>query len=127
MLVLQKTDIGFSVIVNNAHKGLIFKNEIFKELNIGDKLNGFVKKIREDNKIDISIQPIGYDNFNDTNSELIYRTLVKNKGFLAVTDKSSPDEIYLQFGISKKAFKKSIGALYKQRKITIQLKGIKLI
>ncbi|MCK4465702.1 MAG: GntR family transcriptional regulator [Bacteroidales bacterium] len=127
LLVLQKTDIGFSVIVNNAHKGLIFKNEIFKELNIGDKLNGFVKKIREDNKIDISIQPIGYDNFNDTNSELIYRTLVKNKGFLAVTDKSSPDEIYLQFGISKKAFKKSIGALYKQRKITIQLKGIKLI
>lgn len=127
LLVLQKTDIGFSVIVNNAHKGLIFKNEIFKELNIGDKLNGFVKKIREDNKIDISIQPIGYDNFNDTNSELIYRTLVENKGFLAVTDKSSPDEIYLQFGISKKAFKKSIGALYKQRKITIQLKGIKLI
>jgi len=127
LLVLQKTDIGFSVIVNNAHKGLIFKNEIFKELNIGDKLNGFVKKIREDNKIDISIQPIGYDNFNDTNSELIYRTLVENKGFLAVTDKSSPNEIYLQFGISKKAFKKSIGALYKQRKITIQLKGIKLI
>ena len=127
LLVLQKTDIGFSVIVNNAHKGLIFKNEIFKELNIGDKLNGFVKKIREDNKIDISIQPIGYDNFNDTNSELIYRALVENKGFLAITDKSSPDEIYLQFGISKKAFKKSIGALYKQRKITIQLKGIKLI
>ena len=127
LLVLQKTDIGFSVIVNNAHKGLIFKNEIFKELNIGDKLNGFVKKIREDNKIDISIQPIGYDNFNDTNSELIYRALVENKGFLAVTDKSSPNEIYSQFGISKKAFKKSIGALYKQRKITIQPKGIKLI
>lgn len=127
LLVLQKTDIGFSVIVNNAHKGLIFENEIFKELNIGDKLNGFVKKIREDNKIDISIQPIGYDNFNDNNSELIYRALVENKGFLAVTDKSSPDEIYLQFGISKNAFKKSIGALYKQRKITIQLKGIKLI
>jgi len=127
LLVFQKTDIGFSVIVNNAHKGLIFENEIFKELNIGDKLNGFVKKIREDNKIDISIQSIGYDNFNDTNSELIYRALVENKGFLAITDKSSPDEIYLQFGISKKAFKKSIGALYKQRKITIQPKGIKLI
>lgn len=127
LLVMQKTDIGFSVIVNNAHKGLIFENEIFKDINIGDKLNGFVKKIREDNKIDISIQPIGYKKFNDTNSELIYNALVDNKGFLAITDKSSPDEIYLQFGISKKAFKKAIGALYKQRKITIQSKGIKLI
>lgn len=127
LLILQKTDLGFSVIVNNAHKGLIFENEIFKKLNIGDKLNGFVKKIREDNKIDISIHPIGYDNFNDTNCKLIYCALEENKGFLAVTDKSSPDEIYLQFGISKKAFKKSIGALYKQRKITIQPKGIKLI
>lgn len=127
LLVYQKTDIGFSVIVNNAHKGLIFENEIFKELKVGDKLNGFVKKIREDNKIDISIQPIGYDNYNDANSELIYRALVENKGFLPVTDKSSPDEIYLQFGISKKAFKKSIGDLYKQRKITIQPKGIKII
>ncbi|MFH1319201.1 MAG: S1-like domain-containing RNA-binding protein [Bacteroidota bacterium] len=127
LLVLQKTDIGFSVIVNNTHKGLIFENEIFKELNIGDKLNGFVKKIREDKKIDISIHPIGYDNFNDSNSEIVYHTLMENKGFLAITDKSSPDEIYSQFGISKKAFKKAIGALYKQRKVTIQPKGIKLI
>ncbi len=127
LLVLQKTDIGFSVAVNHKHKGLIFKNEIFKELNIGDKLKGFVKKIREDNKIDISVQPIGYNNFNDPNTELIYRALVENKGFLAITDKSSPDEIYLQFGISKKAFKKSIGALYKHRKITFHPGGIKLI
>lgn len=127
LLVWRKTDMGFSVIINKSHKGLIFENEIFRELNIGDKLNGFVKKIREDNKIDISIQPIGYKKFNDTNSELIYNALVDNKGFLAITDKSSPDEIYLQFGISKKAFKKAIGALYKQRKITIQSKGIKLI
>lgn len=127
LLVMQKTDIGFSVIVNNVHKGLIFENEIFKELNIGDKLTGFVKKIRDDNKIDISIQPIGYDNFNDPNMDLIYSTLSENKGFLTITDKSSPDEIYLQFGISKKAFKKAIGSLYKQRKITIQPKGIRLI
>jgi len=126
LLVLHKTDLGYSVIVNNTHKGLVFENEIFKELNIGDKLNGYVKKIREDNKIDISIQPIGYKNFNDANSELIYSTLIENDGFLAITDKSTPDEIYAQFGISKKAFKKSIGALYKDRKITIQPNGIKL-
>lgn len=127
LFVFQKTDLGFSVIVNNIHKGLLFRNEIFKELNIGDKIIGFVKNIREDNKLDISIQRIGYENFNDCNSELIFRKLVENEGFLPVTDKSSPEEIRRQFGISKKAFKKSIGALYKQRKITILPEGIKSI
>ena len=127
LLVLQKTDLGFTVIVNNRHKGLLFNNEIFRELNIGDKLKGFVKKIREDNKIDISLQAIGYNKFIDTNSDLIYRALLENDGFLAVTDKTSPDEIYLQFGISKKAFKKTLGALFKQKKIKIQPNGIKLI
>jgi len=127
LLVMQKTDLGFSVIINNTHKGLIFENEIFKELNIGDKFNGFVKKIRDDNKIDISIQAIGYDKYSDTNTELIYRLLKENDDFLPITDKSSPDEIYLQFGISKKAFKKSIGALYKERKITITTEGIRIV
>ncbi len=127
LFVFQKTDLGFSVIVNNIHKGLLFRNEIFKELNIGDKIIGFVKNIREDNKLDISIQRIGYENFNDCNSELIFHKLVENEGFLPVTDKSSPEEIRRQFGISKKAFKKSIGALYKQRKITILPEGIKSI
>ena len=127
LLVMQKTDLGFSVIINNAHKGLVFKNEIFKKLNIGDKLNGFVKKIHEDNKIDISIQPIGYTNFIDKNTKLVYNALLKNNGFLAVTDKSSPDEISQQFGMSKKAFKKSLGALYKQRKIKLLPDGIELI
>ncbi|MCD4705759.1 GntR family transcriptional regulator, partial [bacterium] len=127
LLVMQKTDLGFSVIINNTHKGLIFENEIFKELNIGDKFNGFVKKIRDDNKIDISIHEIGFEKYSDTNTELIYRLLKENEGFLPISDKSSPDEIYLQFGISKKAFKKSIGALYKERKITITPEGIKLI
>ena len=127
LLVLHKTDLGFSVIINNAHKGLVFKNEIFKKLNIGDKLNGFVKKIHEDNKIDISIQPIGYTNFIDKNTKLVYNALLKNNGFLAVTDKSSPDEISQQFGMSKKAFKKSLGALYKQRKIKLLPDGIELI
>lgn len=127
MMVIQESDLGFSVIVNNKHKGLVFANEVFTELRVGDKLNGFVKKIHENNKIDISLQPIGYNNFNDKNSELVCRKLAENNGVLSVTDKSSPDEIYSQFGISKKAFKKSIGALYKQRKITIESDGIKLI
>ena len=127
LVVLQKTDLGYSVIVNHAHKGLIFDNEIFQEIRVGDRLKGYVKNIRDDQKIDISIQPIGFRNVNDSNSELIYKTLVENDGFLALTDKSSPDEIYTQFGISKKAFKKSLGALYKQKKVDIQRDGISLI
>lgn len=127
LVIMQKTDLGYSVIINHAHKGLIFDNEIFQEIRIGDRLKGYVKKIRDDQKIDISIQPIGFRNFNDTNSELIYKKLEENNGFLAITDKSSPEEIYSQFGISKKAFKKSLGTLYKQRKIDIQPDGIKLI
>ncbi|MFC2157458.1 S1 RNA-binding domain-containing protein [Acidobacteriota bacterium] len=127
LLVYQETELGFSVIVNNRHKGLLFRNEIFKELKIGDKFNGFVKNIREDKKLDISMQRIGYENFNDSNSELILHKLEENEGFLPVTDKSSPEEIYRLFGMSKKAFKKSIGALYKQRKITLLPEGIKSI
>ncbi|MEN8228129.1 MAG: S1-like domain-containing RNA-binding protein [Bacteroidota bacterium] len=127
LLILQKTDLGYSVIVNNAHKGLIFENEVFRDLNIGDRMKGYVKKLREDNKIDISIQPIGYKNFNDVNSETIYNTLTENGGFLPITDRSTPEEIYSTFGMSKKAFKRSIGALYKQRKIDLQPDGITLI
>ena len=127
LVVYHKTDLGYTVIVNNTHKGLIFENEIFKELNIGDRLKGYTKKIREDNKIDISIQPIGYKNFNDANSALIYKALLDSNGYLAITDRNTPEEIYAQFGISKKAFKRSIGALYKQKKIEIQPEGIKLI
>lgn len=127
LIVLQKTDLGYSVIVNHKHKGLIFSNEIFQDLNIGAPLKGYVKNIREDNKIDISLQAIGYKKFNDANSELIVRRLIELDGFLPLSDKSSPEEIYAQLGISKKAFKKSIGALYKQKKITIESDGIKLL
>jgi predicted RNA-binding protein (virulence factor B family) len=127
VLVYQRTDLGFSVIVNHQHKGLIFENEIFRELRIGEKLKGYVKAIREENKIDISLQPIGYEQYNDVNTELIYRTLEKNDGYLPITDKSAPEEIYASFGMSKKAFKKAIGALYKNRQILIEERGIRLV
>lgn len=127
VLIWKKTDLGFSVIVNNIHQGLIFENEIFSELNVGDKLKGYVKNIREDNKIDISLQPAGYENFNDANAEIVFKALERNRGYLHFTDKSSPEEIYTTFGMSKKAFKKAIGALYKMRKIEINPDGIKLV
>ncbi|RLD19558.1 MAG: GntR family transcriptional regulator [Bacteroidetes bacterium] len=127
ILIYHKTDLGFTVIVNHAHKGLVYNNEVFKELNIGDKLKGFVKNIREENKLDISLQPIGYVNYNDTNTQLVYQALVDADGILEITDKSSPEEIHAQFGISKKAFKKALGALYKDRKIEIKPEGIRLV
>lgn len=127
LLVYQKTDLGYSVIVNNEHKGLVFENEIFTTINIGDFIKGYVKKIREDNKLDISLQPIGYKKFIDVNSSIIYSKLYESNGYLAVTDKSSPEEIKSLFGLSKKAFKKSIGALYKQKKIMIEKDGIRIL
>jgi len=127
LMVMQKTDLGYTVIVNNKHKGLVFQNEIFTELNIGDRTKGFVKKIREDNKLDISLQAIGFENSIDNTTEIIYNAIRENDGFLALTDKSSPEEIYARFGMSKKAFKKSIGSLYKQKKIIIESDGIRMV
>jgi len=127
IVVYQKTDLGFTVIVDNVHRGLVYKNEVFEELNLGDKLDAYVKKIRDENKLDISLQPIGYTNYNDPNCELIFNTLQKNDGKLSITDKSSPEEIYSAFRISKKAFKKAVGQLYKERKITIDKSEIKLV
>lgn len=126
VMIWKKTDLGYSVIVNNIHIGLIFENEIFKTVNIGDKMKGWVKNIREDNKIDVSLQSIGYDNFNDANAQAVLKALGNHGGFLPFTDKSAPGEIYSQFGFSKKAFKKAIGALYKQHLIEIKEDGIKL-
>lgn len=127
VLVMKKTDLGFSVIVNQQHEGLIFESDIFSTLNIGDKVKGYVKQIRDDNKLDISLQPIGFENFNDPNCDMILNSLKMHKGFLPIADKSTPEEIYTQFGISKKAYKKAIGTLYKQRKIVLQPDGIKLV
>ncbi len=127
VMVMKKTDLGFSVIVNQLHEGLIFESDIFGTLNIGDKVKGYVKQIREDNKLDISLQPIGFENFNDPNCELILNRLKAQKGFLPVSDKSTPEEIYALLNISKKAYKKAVGTLYKQRKIILLPEGIKLI
>lgn len=127
LLIYHKTAMGYSVIINNIHKGLVYENEVFKQLNIGETMKGFIKKIREGNKIDVSLRPQGYGKNINGNSESIYQKLVENDGFLAFGDKSSPEKIYKKFGISKKEFKKAIGALYKSRKITLEPDKIKLI
>jgi predicted RNA-binding protein (virulence factor B family) len=124
LMVLSRSDIGYNVIVNSKHKGLVFANEVFRTLNVGDRLTGYVKKIREDNKIDISLQPIGYEQFNDVNVNRIISLLETNNGVLLLSDKSSPEEIYAVAGMSKKAFKRAVGALYKAERVLLEKEKI---
>jgi len=124
IVVYRKTDLGYMVIIGNAHQGLVYENEIFKPIRIGDKMKAYIKNIGEENKIDISLQPIGYDNFIDSDTKLVLGLMVRNEGRLDLNDKSSPDDIYNTLGISKKAYKRAIGALYKKRLIVIDDRGI---
>jgi hypothetical protein len=124
--VYRESDIGYVVIVNQVHQGLVYKNEVFTHLHIGQMIEeGFVKKIREDNKLDIGIGKQGVEKLDDDQVKLI-QLLKLHKGFLPYHDKSSPEDIYA-FGISKKAFKMNVGILYKAKKITIEDGGIRLV
>lgn len=125
VIVSHPSDIGMNVIINNKHSGLIFNDDIFKDLSIGDKLKGIVKKIRPDNKLDISLGQIGYRNI-EPNAQAIIDELNDNNGFIKLTDKSAPEDIKDILQMSKKSFKKAVGTLYKQRLITIKEDGIYL-
>jgi len=125
--VYRESDIGYVVIVNQLHQGLVYKNEVFTHLHIGQMIEeGFVKKIREDNKLDIGIGKQGVEKLDDDQVKLI-QLLKLHKGFLPYHDKSTPEDIYAFFGISKKAFKMNVGILYKAKKITIEDGGIRLV
>lgn len=126
LLVIERSELGFSFIINNVHRGLAFANETFRELNVGDVLKGYVKNIREDGKIDISLQKQGYENIEPSAMQIL--DLLKEKdGFLPLTDKSEPDEIAAQLQMSKKTFKKAIGGLYKSKLIRMAEDGIYLL
>lgn len=126
LLFTRLTDLGWEVIINDTHKGLVYSNEIFKDVSVGDRTKGYVKKIRPDHKIDVSLQPLGESVLEPT-AEAIYKKLVDNGGFLALHDKSDPLEIKRELQMSKKTFKKGVGTLYKARKIDIVENGIKAI
>ncbi|HAI39660.1 MAG TPA: GntR family transcriptional regulator [Maribacter sp.] len=125
LVVTRQTDLGWEVIVNERHKGLVYFNEVFKPINIGDVIPGCVKTIRKDNKLDISLQPLGAKVLEPA-AKKIYEVLVENGGFLGLHDKSAPEEIRDAFQMSKKTFKKGLGTLYKDRKIKIESDGITL-
>lgn len=126
LIVSHPSDIGMNVIVNKTHIGLIYKDQIFKDLSIGDRLKGIVKKIRPGNKLDITLGQIGYRNI-EPNAEKIMHELHDNSGFINLTDKSSPEAIKNQLQMSKKNFKKAVGTLYRQRLIEIKPDGIYLV
>ena len=125
LLICGRTDLGYKAIVNNAHWGMLFKSDVFGDLRIGRQLKGYIKKVRPDYKIDLLLQKPGYEKV-DKISRLILKTIKKHGGRIEVTDKTPPEEIYALFGVSKKTFKKAIGALYKKRLITIDADGIRL-
>ena len=115
-----------NVIINKTHLGLIFNQDLFKDLSIGDKLKGLVKKIRPGNKIDITLEKIGYRNI-EPNAQVLLECLENDaQGCLKLTDKSSPEAIKSKVQMSKKSFKKAVGTLYKQRRIRIESDGIYL-
>lgn len=126
MLVYRRTDIGYTVIINNQHTGVLHFNDIFQELGVGDRLKGYIKNIREENKIDVGIGKMGYSRVEDEAGKVL-RLLQENDGYLPYNDKSNPDDIYSFFGMSKKTFKMTTGGLYKARKIAFTQTGIKLI
>lgn len=126
IMIWNKTDLGYKAIINKVHEGLIFNSEVFKALYPGDQLKGYISKIREDGKITLSLQKFGYSKV-EPNAEKILNLMKLNDGFLALNDKSDPALIQAQLNMSKKLFKKSIGALYKQRIISITEKGIELL
>lgn len=126
LIVSHPSEIGMNVIVNNRHLGLVYKNSIFQDLNIGDQLKGIVKKIRVGNKLDISLQKIGYRNIEPSAQSLL-ELIQRQNGFLSVNDKSSPEAIKSVAQMSKKSFKKAVGTLYKQRLIRLETDGIYLL
>lgn len=126
ILIADETEIGYKVIINNSHWGLIYRNEVFQRLEKGETHKAYIKAIREDEKIDVSLTKLGYAKVGSV-TDIIIDSLKAQGGFLGVHDKSDPDLIYSLFRCSKKNFKQAIGALYKQKLITIEPDGIRLV
>ena len=126
LLITDITDIGYSAIINNQHWGVLYFNDVVRKIKVGQRFNGFIKQIRDDEKINLSLEAIGYEKV-DSLSVKILRELEHNDGFIPLSDKSAPELIYQRFSVSKKSFKMTIGTLYKKRLITIAREGITLV
>jgi len=126
LLIANKTDLGFNAIIDDVSIGLIFHNQVHQDLRMGLRMTGYIKTIREDGKVDLILQEEGQKNV-DKSAKDILKQIVKAGGFLPLHDKSGPDEIKNELGVSKKTFKKAIGALYKNKMITIEAEGVRAV
>ena len=125
LLVWQKTDLGFKVIVDNRYAGLVYSNQIFREIRTGDRMKGYIEAVREDGKIDVMLQPTGWRMTKET-ADVLLDYLETHQGVCRLTDKSPAEDIYQAFQVSKKSYKKAVGDLYKRRLITIEDDCIRL-
>jgi uncharacterized protein len=126
LIVSHITDVGINVIINEKHKGLLYKNEVYDDLRTGDRIVGFIKHIRPDGKIDVSITRLGFEKI-EPSAQNILDELKASRGFLRLNDVSHPEDIKTVLKMSKKTFKKAIGTLYKQKLIEIKEDGIYLV
>ena len=126
LMIFRKTELGYAVVINGRHLGLLYFNQVFQRIAIGDKLEGYIKTIRPDTKIDVALGKPGYRKVEDE-AEKILRLLQENEGFLPYHDKSTPLDIYAFFGMSKKTFKMTVGKLFKERKIELTKEGMKAV
>lgn len=126
LIICSKTEIGYKAIVNNTWWGVLYGNEVFQHLNKGQHVKGYIKKVREDDKIDLSLFKPHYAKVDDI-SVILMERLEERGGYLEVTDKSTPETIYDVFGVSKKAYKIAVGKLYKEKYITLEKNGIRII
>jgi predicted RNA-binding protein (virulence factor B family) len=127
LIIADETDLGTKAIINNEFWGILYRNELFQKLRKGQKTTGYIKKVREDNKIDLVLQIAKYADKVDSVTEKILFKLKSQGGTMLITDKSPPDVIYSAFGVSKKVFKQSVGTLYKKRIISIDKNSISLV
>ncbi len=127
LLLYRESELGINAVINNMFQGLIFKSDIHKEVKVGEKVTGYVKKVREDGKIDLMLEPLGYKKSVESNTDILLRAINEAGEFLPLTDKSNPDEIKKTLGLSKKAFKRAVGHLYKNKLIEIRQEGLYLV
>jgi predicted RNA-binding protein (virulence factor B family) len=128
LIIADKTPLGIKAVIDNSHWGVLYENELFNKVRKGQKLTGYIKKIRDDGRIDLALQKPGAKREQVVSlADSIMQQITLHKGFLPMNDKTPPEEIYAMFGVSKKTFKQAIGGLYKQRRIVIEESGIRLV
>ena len=125
LLITNESDLGVNVIINNTYSGMIFRNQIYKDIMIGDHMKGFIEQVRSDGKIDVSLRKKGMKNL-EAGAQIILNELRASNGFIALTDKSTPEEIQSILQMSKKNFKKSLGILYRNKQVLLKKEGVLL-